>query len=64
MELRRVFDSIPEKFDKWRPRYCDEAFSNIIESCKLDFKNRLQLFSHRTLTIPKINFKHMPIFIL
>ena len=26
MESRKIFDTIPEKFDKWRPRYCEEAF--------------------------------------
>ena len=35
MELREIFDSIPEQFDKWRPRYCDEAFSDIIQQAKL-----------------------------
>ncbi|MDD3041068.1 class I SAM-dependent methyltransferase [Bacteroides sp.] len=36
MEFRKIFDSIPEQFDKWRPRYCDEAFSDIIQYAKLD----------------------------
>lgn len=31
MEFRKVFDTIPGKFDKWRPRYCKEAFDTIIE---------------------------------
>lgn len=30
MEPRRIFDTIPEKFDKWRPRYCSEAFEALI----------------------------------
>lgn len=30
MESRKVFDLIPEEFDKWRPRYCPEAFADII----------------------------------
>ncbi|HCW79969.1 MAG TPA: hypothetical protein DG942_02550 [Ruminococcaceae bacterium] len=36
MEFRKVFDTIPEKFDKWRPRYCDEAFTDVIEHSQLD----------------------------
>ncbi|HBL83459.1 MAG: methyltransferase [Clostridiales bacterium GWF2_38_85] len=36
MDFRKVFDSIPEKFDKWRPRYCDELFADLIEYAKLD----------------------------
>lgn len=31
MDFRKTFDSIPEQFDKWRPRYCDELFKDIIE---------------------------------
>ncbi|GEM_PF-6401929 len=27
MEPHKVFDSIPEEFDKYRPRYCPEAIS-------------------------------------
>ncbi len=36
MEFRKVFDSIPEEFDKWRTRYCDELFADVIEYSKLD----------------------------
>lgn len=36
MEFRKVFDTIPEKFDQWRPRYCDEAFADIIEHSQLN----------------------------
>ena len=36
MEFRKIFDSIPEQFDKWRPRYCEEVFSDIIQYAKLD----------------------------
>jgi SAM-dependent methyltransferase len=36
MELRKIFDTIPEKFDMWRPRYCDEVFADIIRLSKLD----------------------------
>lgn len=31
MDFRKVFDTIPNEFDKWRPRYCDELFTDIIE---------------------------------
>lgn len=37
MDFRKVFDSIPKKFDKWRPRYCDELFDDVIEYSKLKF---------------------------
>ena len=30
MELRRVFDTIPEQFDRYRPRYCAELFDDLI----------------------------------
>jgi SAM-dependent methyltransferase len=36
VDFRKVFDSIPEGFDKWRPRYCDELFSDVIEYSKLN----------------------------
>jgi ubiquinone/menaquinone biosynthesis C-methylase UbiE len=36
MDFRKIFDTIPEEFDKWRPRYCQEAFDNIITDAKLD----------------------------
>ena len=36
MDFRTVFDSIPEQFDQWRPRYCDELFTDLIEYAKLD----------------------------
>lgn len=36
MEFRKVFDTIPEKFDKWRPRYCDEVFTDVIKHSQLD----------------------------
>ena len=31
MELRKVFDTIPEQFDKYRPRYSSELFRDLIE---------------------------------
>lgn len=36
MKFRKVYDSIPEKFDKWRPQYCENLFSDIIKYSKLD----------------------------
>ena len=29
-EFRRVFDTIPEQFDRFRPRYCPELFADLI----------------------------------
>ena len=36
MDFRKIFDTIPEQFDKWRPRYCDELFADLIEYAKLN----------------------------
>lgn len=30
MDYRRIFDTIPDQFDRYRPRYCDELFSSLI----------------------------------
>lgn len=30
MEFRKIFDTIPEQFDRWRPRYCAELFAELI----------------------------------
>lgn len=30
MDFRKTYDSIPEEFDKWRPRYCKELFDTVI----------------------------------
>ena len=30
MEFRKIFDTIPQKFDKYRPRYCDALFADLI----------------------------------
>lgn len=35
MEFRKIFDTIPEEFDKWRPKYCPEAFADIIRYADL-----------------------------
>lgn len=31
MEFRKIFDTIPEEFDKYRPRYCAELFEYLID---------------------------------
>ena len=36
MDFRKIFDTIPEEFDKWRPRYCDELFADLIEHAGLN----------------------------
>ncbi len=36
MDFRTTFDTIPEKFDKCRPRYCDELFADIMDYTKID----------------------------
>lgn len=36
MDFRKVFNSIPEEFDKWRTRYCDEVFTDVIDYAKLN----------------------------
>ena len=35
MDFRKIFDTIPDQFDKWRNRYCDEIFADVIEYSKL-----------------------------
>lgn len=35
MEFRKVFDTIPEQFDRYRPRYSTELFSNLIEYAEI-----------------------------
>jgi len=36
MDYRKIFETIPEEFDRWRPRYCDELFSDIIKYAQID----------------------------
>jgi SAM-dependent methyltransferase len=36
MDFRKVFDSVPEEFEKWRFRYCEELFADVIAFSKLD----------------------------
>lgn len=35
MDFRKTFDKIPESFDKYRQRYCDELFEKLIMKCRL-----------------------------
>ena len=35
MDFRKVFDRIPEEFDRWRPRYCDALFEDVIGYAEL-----------------------------
>ncbi len=35
MEFRKVFDTIPEQFDKYRPRYSQELFDDLISFAKI-----------------------------
>ena len=35
MEFRKVFDTIPEQFDRWRPRYSPALFKDLIEYAAL-----------------------------
>lgn len=36
MDFRTIFEEVPEQFDKWRPRYCDELFTDLIAFADLD----------------------------
>ena len=43
-EFRRIFDTIPEQFDKFRPRYCAELFDVLIQCAEIDAdKSALEL---------------------
>ena len=35
MDKRLVFDTIPERFDRWRARYSSELFEHIVKVCSL-----------------------------
>ena len=35
MEFRKIFDTIPEQFDKYRPRYSDELFAFLLDYAKI-----------------------------
>lgn len=34
-EFRKIFDTIPEQFDRYRPRYSQELFANLIEYAEI-----------------------------
>lgn len=36
MEFRKIFDTIPDQFDKFRPRYCQELFEYLIGYAKIN----------------------------
>jgi len=36
MDFRTIFDTLPDQFDKWRPRYCEELFADLIQYAKLN----------------------------
>lgn len=36
MDFRKTYDSIPTQFEKWRPRYCDQLFAEVIEYANID----------------------------
>lgn len=35
MEFRKIFDTIPEQFDKFRPSYSQELFDSLIAYAKI-----------------------------
>lgn len=35
LEFRKVFDTIPEQFDQYRPRYSPELFAYLIDYAKI-----------------------------
>lgn len=48
MEFRKVFDLIPDEFDRWRPKYCPEAFADIIEYAGLKPGKKMLEIGHGT----------------
>lgn len=41
MDFRKTFDKIPEEFDKFRPRYCEELFRELMQVCNLNETKRV-----------------------
>ena len=35
MDFRTIFEQVPDDFDKWRPRYCNELFFDLIAYANL-----------------------------
>lgn len=45
MEFRKIFDTIPEQFDKFRPRYSQELFDNLIDFAKIGPEKKVPFFT-------------------
>ena len=41
MDFRKTFEKIPEEFDKFRLRYCEELFQEVTEVCGLNETKRV-----------------------
>lgn len=41
MEFRRIFDTIPEQFDKYRPRYSHELFMYLTKFARIDSRSKV-----------------------
>jgi len=41
VEFRKIFDTIPEQFDCYRPRYCKELFNTLISKAHIDEQKRV-----------------------
>ena len=41
MDFRKTFDRIPDDFDRYRPRYCDELFAELIKAARIDEKSNV-----------------------
>lgn len=41
MDFRKTFDQIPENFDKYRPRYCENLFQELETVCGLNSKKKV-----------------------
>ena len=40
MDFRKIYDTIPEEFERWRPRYCNELFIDLIDYSRLNSSKR------------------------
>ncbi|MBQ8087240.1 MAG: methyltransferase domain-containing protein [Clostridia bacterium] len=41
MEFRKIFDTIPEQFDRYRPRYSEELFQYLIHYAEIDSNKKV-----------------------
>lgn len=41
MDFRTIFEQVSEQFDRWRPRYCDELFADLIEYANLSLNSKV-----------------------